>query len=239
MPRNASTPKADPHSNHTAPPILFDLDGTLIDSVYEHVTAWREALERNNIRVASWKLHRRIGMSGKLFFPILLRELGHSLSPSRVRSLEKLRSSLFHKKIPGIALLPGANDLLKFLQASGVRWALATSGDRKQVDRLTRDLAIPGSVPIVTADHIATAKPAPDSFVVAAEKLGVSPSECIVIGDSPWDHLAARRMKALSIGFLSGGYSDDELSQSGACRIYDDPADLLLHVEDLGIQTAV
>jgi HAD superfamily hydrolase (TIGR01509 family) len=234
-------PKPQPARDHeqqsSLPHILFDLDGTLVDSVYEHVTSWREALKEFGIRMPTWKIHRRVGMSGKLFLPILLRELGYRMTPARSKSLERLRARIFRKKIPGIEPLPGANDLLKFLRQAKVPWALATSGERDQTDRLIRDLAIPSAAPIVTGDDIATAKPAPDAFVVAAERLHVRPAQCVVIGDSPWDHLAAQRMKALSIGLLCGGYSESELVQAGACRTYQDPADLLNHIEELGIQT--
>ena len=227
----------DAEQKSSSPALLFDLDGTLVDSVYEHVTSWREALAEFGIRMSTWKIHRRIGMSGKLFLPTLLRELGRKMSPARVKSLEKLRAKLFRQKIPGIEPLPGAEDLLKFLQQAQVRWALATSGERDQTERLIRNLGIPKNAPIVTGDDISTAKPAPDTFVAAAEKLSVSAADCIVIGDSPWDHLAARRMKALSVGLLCGGYAHSELVEAGACRVYDDPADLLMHIEDLGIQT--
>ena len=239
--RTHATPKPRPtrdaEQKSSSPPLLFDLDGTLVDSVYEHVTSWREALAEYGIRMPNWKIHRRIGMSGKLFLPTLLRELGHKMSPARIKSLEKLRGRLFRQKMAGIAPLPGAQDLLKFLADGRLRWALATSGERDQTQRLIRNLRIPKNVPIVSGEDITTAKPAPDTFVAAAQKLNVSPGDCIVVGDSPWDHLAARRMKALSVGLLCGGYAQAELVEAGACRVYDDPADLLLHIEDLGIQT--
>src|SRR5436305_12157131 len=90
----------DDEQKSSSPPLLFDLDGTLVDSVYEHVTSWREALAEYGIRMPNWKIHRRIGMSGKLFLPTLLRELGLKMSPERIKSLEKLRGRLFRQKIP-------------------------------------------------------------------------------------------------------------------------------------------
>jgi HAD superfamily hydrolase (TIGR01509 family) len=235
MPKSANAPrKIDAEGLVSA--LLFDLDGTLVDSVYEHVTAWRDALGNAGICVPNWKLHRSIGMGGKLFLPVLLRELGSGISPKRIKKLEKDRAAIFNKKVPGIRLLPGANELLKGLQRRAISWAIATSGDRKQATQLTREVAIPRGVPIVTGDDISTAKPAPDCFLVAARKLGVQPQNCIVVGDSAWDHLAARRMKAMSVGLLSGGYSEAELVNAGACRIYDDPRDLLQHLEELGFE---
>ena len=219
------------------PPILLDLDGTLVDSVYEHVLAWREALEDAEIRLPNWKIHRRIGMSGRLFLPALLRELGQKTDKAEIQSIEKVRSVIFGKKIPEIRILPGAKELLAFFSKIGIRWALATSGERSQVDQLLRGLNVPSAVPVITGDDVKTAKPAPDSFVLAAQRLGVSAHESIVIGDSPWDLLSAQRMKALGVGLLCGGYSETELERAGAYRVYEDPADLLTHIEELGIET--
>ena len=218
------------------PPLLLDLDGTLVDSVYEHVVAWREALEEAEIRLPNWKIHRRIGVSGRLFLPALLREIGQKVSKSEIESIENIRRSIFNKKISEIRILPGARELLQFFDSVGARWALATSGDRHQVEHLIRDLKIPADTPIITADDVAAAKPAPDSFVLAAQRLGVSASASVVIGDSPWDMLAAQRVKALGVGLLSGGYAQCELEHAGAYRVYEDPEDLLEHIEELGIQ---
>jgi phosphoglycolate phosphatase-like HAD superfamily hydrolase len=226
-----------PSSAQALPPILLDLDGTLVDSVYEHVLAWREALEDAEIRLPNWKIHRRIGMSGRLFLPALLRELGQKTDRAEIQSIEKVRSVIFGKKIPEIRILPGAKEMLDFFTKIGIRWALATSGERSQVDQLLRGLNIPSSVPVITGDDVKAAKPAPDTFVLAAQTLGVSAHESIVIGDSPWDLLAAQRMKALGVGLLCGGYSETELERAGAYRVYEDPADLLMHIEELGIQT--
>src|SRR4029077_5940491 len=111
------------------PPLLLDLDGTLIDSVYEHVMAWREALEDAEIRLPNWKIHRRIGMSGRLFLPTLLRELGQKTDKAEIRSIEKVCSSIFRKRIPEIRTQPGAKDLLRYFDKVGARWAVATSGE--------------------------------------------------------------------------------------------------------------
>ncbi|MCU1240343.1 MAG: haloacid dehalogenase-like hydrolase [Candidatus Acidoferrum typicum] len=226
-----------PDAAQSIPPLLLDLDGTLVDSVYEHVVAWREALEDAEIRLPNWKIHRRIGMSGKLFLPALLRELGKNIDKAEIQSIERVRSGIFKKKIPEIRTHAGAKELLECFERIGARWAIATSGERAQVEQLLKNFDIPSTVPVITGDDVATAKPAPDSFVVAAQRLGVSPLESIVIGDSPWDLLAAQRMKALGVGLLCGGYADSELERAGAYRVYEDPADLLEHIEELGIQT--
>lgn len=226
-----------PADAKTVPPILLDVDGTLLDSVYEHVMAWREALEEVDIRLPNWKIHRRIGMSGRLFLPTLLRELGRNMDKSEIETIEKIRSAIFNKKIREIRLQPGAKELLQYFEKIGARWALASSGGRSQLEQLITDLEIPRGVPVISGDDLAAAKPAPGSFVLAAQQLGVAADQSVVIGDSPWDLLAARRMKALGVGLLCGGYPESELERAGAYRVYDDPGDLLAHIEELGIQT--
>lgn len=226
-------PRAVPGSQ--AAPLLLDVDGTLVDSVYEHVLAWREALEEAEIRLPSWKIHRRIGISGNQFLPALLRELGQKISKAEVESIEKIRKALFAKKVPEIRILPGAKELLAFFGRMQVPWALATNGDRRQAEELLKGLAIPSDTPVITSDEVA-ARPAPDSFVLAAQRLGVSGRDSIVIGGSPWDMLAAQRMKALSVGLLCGGYAQCELEHAGAFRVYQDPGDLLDHIEELGLR---
>jgi HAD superfamily hydrolase (TIGR01509 family) len=226
-----------PAAAQRIPPLLLDLDGTLVDSVYEHVMAWREALEEAEIRLPNWKIHRRMGMSGRLFLPTLLRELGKNIDKGEIQSIEKIRGSIFKKMIPAIRVQPGARELLQYFAKVGARWAVATSGERSQVDQLLKNFDIPSGVPVITGDDVASAKPAPDTFRLAAARLEVSPHDSVVIGDSPWDLLAAQRMRGLGVGLLCGGYAQSELERAGAYRVYDDPGDLLAHIEELGIQT--
>jgi HAD superfamily hydrolase (TIGR01509 family) len=230
-----TTPERSHRSSDSTPALLFDLDGTLIDSVYEHVDAWASALADAGIVLPKWKIHRRIGMSGQSFVTELLREHVTRKRGISIERLESERGAKFKKVIPKLKVLPGARELLRHLSRVKVRWAIATSGERSQVGRLLRDLNIPKSIPVVTGDDVQRAKPAPDVFVMAAEKLETTVSESVIIGDSPWDMLAAVRKGGLAVGLLSGGYSDEELWRAGAIRIYESPADLLVHLEDLGI----
>jgi HAD superfamily hydrolase (TIGR01549 family) len=220
----------------TAPAILFDVDGTLIDSVYEHVSAWSEALRSAGIVLPKWRIHRRIGMSGKSFLRELLRPMGRNpLPPSQIRVLEQKHDAEFSKVISGLQPLPGAKELLKHLSAVRVKWAIATTGNSAQTKRLLKLLKIPKNIPVITGDDVAKTKPAPDAFVLAAGRLGVSIRDSIVVGDSTWDLLAAVRKSALGVGMLSGGSSQDELERAGAFRVYADPDDMLAHLEQLGI----
>lgn len=224
--------KADQTTN---PAILFDLDGTLIDSVYEHVIAWAISLRSAGIVVPRWKIHRRIGMSGESMLRQLLREPEAYQRGAKAKPLEKKHDAAFNKAIRNIAILPGTGALLRYLSRSGIRWAIATTGNRKQAARLLRDLKVPQPNVVITGDDVVKAKPAPDVFVLAAKQLKVPIENCIVVGDSPWDMLAAGRRRALGVGILAGGYSKAELEEAGAFRVYSDPAEMLLHIEDLGI----
>ena len=132
--------------------------------------------------------------------------------------------------------LPGARDLLAYLTQAGVPWAIATSGRRQSAQPLLDMLEVPKDVPVVTRDQVEHAKPDPDLFLAAAERLGVAVETSIVVGDSVWDLLAARRARALGVGLLSGGYGQDELEGAGAYRVYQDPADLLSHLDEVGVR---
>ncbi|HKY43377.1 MAG TPA: HAD family hydrolase [Pyrinomonadaceae bacterium] len=217
---------------------LFDLDGTLVDSVYQHVLAWREALEAGGIHLAVWRIHRQIGMSGGLFVNALLRETGHSVSREEAERLQQLHSEAFRRYASQVRPLPGAQELLAYLTKAGVPWAIATSGRLESASLSLRLLGIEEDVPIVTRDLVRHAKPDPDLFLAAAEKLGVDISNSVVVGDSIWDLLAARRARALGVGLLSGGYGREELERAGAYRVYNDPADLLRHLDEVGVRSA-
>jgi HAD superfamily hydrolase (TIGR01509 family) len=220
------------------PAMLFDLDGTLVDSVYQHVLSWREALDDEGLDLSLWRIHRRIGMSGGLFLQALTRELGHSLTEAQVERLRKSHAEHLLVKINQIRPLPGAAQLLARLSAMHVPWAIATSGSDVTARGTLALLDIPEGTPVVTRDQVAYAKPNPDLFLVAAERLGLAPHDCFVVGDSIWDLLAAQRAGALGVGLLSGGYGQDELERAGAYRVYADPADLLGHLDELGIRAA-
>jgi HAD superfamily hydrolase (TIGR01509 family) len=215
---------------------LFDLDGTLIDSVYQHVLAWRQALETAGIELSVWRIHRRIGMSGGLFVNALLRETGHRINEEEAVRLQRLHAEAYLRQVKQVRPLPGARNLLDCLTEAGVPWAIATSGRGETARPALEVLGLKSQAPIVTRDQVSHAKPDPDLFLAAAERLGVPMSASVVVGDSVWDLLAARRGGALGVGLLSGGYGQDELERAGAYRVYQDPADLLQHLDEVGIR---
>ncbi|GGE14091.1 haloacid dehalogenase [Aureimonas endophytica] len=217
------------------PSFLFDLDGTLVDSVYQHVLAWQEALDEEGIDLSVWRIHRKIGMSGGLFTNQLLREIGQPITEEKVERLRHLHSAAYDRLHRRIKPLPGAIELLKTLTDSGIKWAIATSGRMETARFNLEALGVdPGAVPVVTRDLVKYAKPDPDLFLAAAERLGVDIRTSMVVGDSIWDMLAAQRCRALGVGLLCGGYGQEELERAGAYRVYEDPKDLLGHLDEVG-----
>jgi HAD superfamily hydrolase (TIGR01509 family) len=217
---------------------LFDLDGTLVDSVYNHVRAWHLALRDEGIELSVWRIHRKIGMSGGLFTNQLLRELGIELNPETIQRLRARHAEHFLTLSAEVVPLPGAVDLLKALNELDLPWGIATSGRMETASANLRSLDVdPQSAVVVTRDQVNYAKPDPDLFVEAARRLGTTTQGSYVIGDSIWDMIAAARCGALGIGLLSGGYGREELQQAGALRVYDDPADMLLHLDEIAPRT--
>jgi HAD superfamily hydrolase (TIGR01509 family) len=222
------------------PAFLFDLDGTLVDNVYQHVLAWRQALESVGIELAVWRIHRRIGMSGGLFVNALFREIGQPINPAEAKRIQKLHGDFFAPLAKDIRPLPGAQELLQTLSEQNVPWAIATSGHMRSASLSIAKLGVdPAQATVITRDMVRHAKPDPDLFLAAAAKLGVDITRSYVIGDSLWDLLAAQRARALGIGLLSGGYGRDELQDASPYRIYNDPADLLAHLDEVGVREAI
>ncbi len=220
------------------PAFLFDLDGTLVDSVYQHVLAWREALEEAGIELAVWRIHRRIGMSGGLFMNALLREIGRQVTAEEAARLQQMHRQAYLRQVRQVRPLPGARELLAYLSQVGVPWAIATSGRLETARPALDTLGLGPEAPVITRDQVQRAKPDPDLFLAAAARLRVEIRASVVVGDSVWDLLAARRASALGVGLLSGGYGQDELERAGAYRVYQDPADLLRHLDEVGVRVA-
>jgi HAD superfamily hydrolase (TIGR01509 family) len=220
----------------STPALVFDLDGTLVDSVYQHVLAWHEALHVSGMELSVWRIHRRIGMSGGLFARALLRETGRELDDALRERLQELHAKAYRRRIDQVRPLPGARELLRRLTELDCPWAIATSGRIESAGPTLTLLEVPKDVPIVTRDQVAHAKPNPDLFIEAARRLGVDATDAVVVGDSVWDLLAARRARMLGVGLLSGGYGPDELERAGAYRVYEDPAELMRHLDEVGVR---
>jgi HAD superfamily hydrolase (TIGR01509 family) len=219
------------------PSFLFDLDGTLVDSVYEHTLAWRDALEHAGVSLPAASIHRCIGMSGKVLMRAFEREADKVFSVQKIEHLNALHADYFKKQSKQIRPLPGAHDLLNNLSFFKVPWAIATSGKMKDAQQPLAMLKLGADITVVTSDEVEHAKPEPDLFLVAAEKLKVKMEDCIVVGDSVWDLLGAQRARALGVGLLCGGSGQRELEGAGAYRVYRDPSDLLAHLNEVGVLT--
>jgi len=217
------------------PALIFDLDGTLVDTVYAHVFAWQKALSEQDMAVDGWKIHRRIGMSGGLFTRAVGRELGRELSEAEAAAVQDRHGELYAELLPERRALPGAAELLAELRAQGVVHGIATSGRRPEINASLAAIGVADETVVVARGDVPRAKPAPDLFLECARRLGAEPEDSFAVGDAVWDLLAARRARMLSIGLLSGGYGGAELTSAGAFRVYRDAAELHASLDELGI----
>ena len=175
-------------------------------------------------------------MSGGLLVNALLRETGLPVTREQTDRLRQHHAEAYAGLVGQVRPLPGARELLDYLTRAGVPWAIATSGWLESARPALEMLGVGPDVPVVTRDQVRHAKPDPDLFLAAAARLGAPIENSAVVGDSVWDLLAARRARALGVGLLSGGYGEDELIRAGAYRVYQDPADLLQHLDELGVR---
>jgi HAD superfamily hydrolase (TIGR01509 family) len=215
--------------------LIFDLDGTLVDTVYAHVFAWHRALAEAGLPVEGWRIHRKIGMSGGLFTRAVAREVGRDLDAEEIEAVQRRHGELFRELLPDRPVLPGAADLLRDLRAQGIPHGIATSGRRPEIDASLHALGVGSETVVVERGHVARAKPEPDLFLACQERLGIPADQCYVVGDAVWDLLAGRRAGMLSVGVLTGGYGEDELIRAGAFRVYRDAAELRVSLDELGV----
>jgi HAD superfamily hydrolase (TIGR01509 family) len=175
-------------------------------------------------------------MSGGLLVNALARETGHKISREDVERIQRVHAEAFRRYSAQVHPLPGAPELMAYLAKAGVPHAIATSSYQESAGRSVKMLGVGPDIPLITRDQVARAKPDPDLFLAAAERLGVPIENSVVVGDSIWDLLAARRARAIGVGLLSGGYGEQELERAGAYRVYQDPADLLAHLDEVGVR---
>jgi HAD superfamily hydrolase (TIGR01509 family) len=217
------------------PALIFDLDGTLVDTVYAHVFAWQRGLAEAGMPIDGWRIHRRMGMSGGLFARAVAREVGRPLDDAEVEAVQQRHGELFRELLPERRPLPGAVGLLAELRERGILHGIATSGRRPEIDASLEALGVGPETTVVERGDVLRAKPEPDLFLECARRLGAEPDDCYVVGDAVWDLLAARRAKMLSVGVLSGGYGEEELASAGAFRVYRDVKDLHGALEEIGV----
>lgn len=207
--------------------VLFDIDGTLVDSNYVHVDTWSRAFADAGASVPSWKIHRCIGMDGDK----LLESLLGSADSAVALEAKSLHSDYYEDASARLQILPGARELLQRIDETGLTVVLATSAPENELARLRDLLDVEELVSVVTSGEDAdVAKPNPEIVDVALSRAGVEPGNAVMIGDSVWDMKAARRVGVVGIAVRCGGMPDAELRAAGADVVYEDPADLVEHL---------
>ncbi len=215
--------------------LIFDLDGTLVDTVYAHVLAWQQTLGKAGLIVTGQRIHRLIGMSGDLLIRSAARELGREIGSSESKELQLRHGELFEQLLPEPRLLPGARELIFFLQDNSIPFGIATSGRRPKINPSLDKLGLDPKIAVIERRDVAYGKPEPDLFEACRQRLGVNAEECYVVGDAVWDLFAARRIGILGLALKCGGYGADELYRAGAYRVFRDPADLHNSLDELGM----
>ena len=204
--------------------VLFDIDGTLVDSNYLHVDAWVRAFADVGHPVDAWRVHRAIGLDSSKLLEDLLGDEAEELGD---RAKEK-HTEYYEPLIPRLRRFDGARELIQTLHDAGVRVVLATSAPPEEFEALQKCLDADEFLhAATTADDVETAKPEPDIIGTALERAGVAADEAVMIGDTRWDAEAAGRAGVRSIGVLSGGIGTDELQQAGVAEVFDDVAAIL------------
>jgi HAD superfamily hydrolase (TIGR01549 family) len=212
--------------------VIFDIDGTLLDSVDLHAQAWQEAFRHFGHEIPFDHIRAQIGKGGDQLLPVFL-------SPEELKekgkALEEFRGSLFKKKyLPKVRPFPCVRDLFQKLRADNQRIALASSAKPDELKKFEEIANIADLVNVETSSGDAEkSKPHPDIFEAALERLGkVRREEIVVVGDSPHDAEAARKAGLRTVGVLCGGFPEGTLREAGCIAIYADPADLLRRYED-------
>jgi beta-phosphoglucomutase-like phosphatase (HAD superfamily) len=215
--------------------LLFDLDGTLVDTVYAHVLAWQRAFAEVGVAVDGFRPHRHVGSSGTLIVRYAQRETGHQLSAEQAHTVHQRHSELFRQFVPSPRPLPGAVEVFRVLGDARIPYAIATASYRPLIDASLQAVGIGPDAIVVEGKGELQGKPEPDLFLASRMRLGVAAGDCIVVGDAVWDHVAAWRAGMLSVGVLTGGYGEEELYHAGAFRVYRHVADLMQSLDELGI----
>lgn len=212
--------------------VIFDIDGTLVDSVDLHAQAWQEAFKRFGREIPYQDVRHQIGKGGDQLMPVFFskEELDRF-----GEELEKYRGDLYKREyLPRVRGFPKVRELFERIKADGKRIALASSAKEDELETYKKVARIEDLVEKETsADDADKSKPHPDIFEAALEQLGdIAPDEAIVVGDTQYDAQAAGKLNLRTIGMLCGGFPEEELREAGCIAIYRDPADLLARYDD-------
>ncbi len=211
-----------------APAVLFDIDGTLVDSNYLHVHAWVRAFAEVAIPVEAWRIHRSIGMDGSE----LVASLSGGADDDTAHRLKDLHTQYYGETTSLLQLLPGARALMDRITSLGLQVVLATSAPEDELSTLRKVLDSEDLISTATSsEDVSTAKPEPDLVRIGLERAGVGADRAVFVGDAVWDAEASKRAGLLSIGVLSGGFSRGELEHAGASAVFENARELLEHLE--------
>jgi phosphoglycolate phosphatase-like HAD superfamily hydrolase len=216
--------------------LIFDLDGTLADSTYQHVIAWQRAFASIGVHMPAVEIHRRIGMNGTLLVQALDRAFDLRLTSMKRHDASAAHDREYQPMRDDVRLFDEADSIGRVLGELGVRWSIVTSAKREQLGSLLDRLNVTCDTLVVTGDDEQRSKPAAHPFSRAIDAMGLEPHDAGVVGDSVWDMLASRQAGCFGIGVLTGGYGREELAISGAFRVYRDVAQLLAHLEEVGVE---
>ena len=212
--------------------VLFDIDGTLVDSNYLHVDAWHQAFQTLSVDVEAWRIHRSIGQDAGTLLTSLVGEKDEAW----VSRAKDLHAENYKALAPRLRLLPQARQLLEAVHGLGIKVVLATSAPQDELDILLDLLSADEAIHATTnADDVDVAKPDPDIVRVALDRAGVEPAEALFIGDSVWDIEAAGRARVRSLGVLSGGIAGDLLTDAGAWSVFGGTNEILDRLDELGL----
>ena len=210
---------------------IFDIDGTLIDSVYLHARAWQEAFAHFGVRLSFEEVRSQIGKGGDQLIPRFLTE---EQNRKFGKELEKYRTALYKREyLPRVKAFPKVRELFLALRERGLDLALASSAKGDELEHYKKLARIDDLIDAETsADDVERSKPHPDIFEAALERLGrPDPSQAVVVGDSPYDAEAAGKLGLRSIGLLCGGFPEELLRLAGCAQIFRDPEDLLARLD--------
>ena len=214
--------------------IIFDLDGTLVDTVYNHTIAWKMAFNEYGWNVDTWKIHRKIGMASKLFVEMLAEDIGLKASEKEISHLKQRHTELFEEYFSYRKPLNGALHIIEYLNNKDIPYGIATSGTKPLINKSLDSLQLIDGIPLVFGNEVKNAKPAPDLFLKCMDKMSVKPDDCYVVGDSIWDIIAAHKAGiSKPIGLLTGGTGSKELHDVGAFRIFKDLVELEKYLPEL------
>jgi HAD superfamily hydrolase (TIGR01509 family) len=207
---------------------LLDVDGTLIDSNYHHALAWYRAFREHDRTVPLWRIHRAVGMGGDQLVPALL---GEDVDTKEGDAIRETRDGVFAELIGEVVPLENARELITALKDRGVTVVLASSSPQDELDRYldlldARDLADAWT----TKDDVDATKPAPDLIVAALEKAGTK--NAVMVGDTPWDIEAATKAGVATVCVITGGWSKQELRESGAVAVFESVDELRQRLDE-------